>query len=98
MKITTREELVAHIETHKGRNVPLFTGYGGLQMITDDTVKSHQKISIHHTKHSDSDFLFADGDWLHSLMDRHLDGENTYNDNWWFTTREEAEAYAGVSK
>src|SRR5215217_9693335 len=93
MKITTREELLNHIAAHKGRAVPLFSAYGEHGIVGDDTIKPHLKISIRPTTHSVTDFLFICDDWLHSLGDRHLDGVNAYNDNWWFTTREEAEAY-----
>jgi hypothetical protein len=98
MKITTRTQLEAHIEAHKGRNVPLFTAFGEHGFVSDDTLPSHKKIEIKKVHHKDgttsnNEFIHLDGQFHQSLHDRHLEGEQTYNDNWWFTTREEAEVY-----
>lgn len=101
MKITSKEMLIKHIEDHKGKNVPLFAAYNiGLgSFVRDETIKSHHKIEIKHVVHnddsiSDHEFIHLDGQFRHSLHDRHVSGEKqTYNDNWWFTNHEEAENY-----
>lgn len=99
MKITTKQELLDHINAHKGQNVPLFSALGMHKCIVDDTIKSHHKIEVkqHEFKNgnkSEFEFLHINGDSQHSLHDRHLSGiEQNYNDNWWFTTRKEAEDY-----
>lgn len=92
MKITTKEELIAHISAHKGKDVPLFSAIGKLKIVMNDTLKSHHKISIKKPRGS-TEFIYLDDAAIYSLKDRHLLDEQSYNDNWWFTTREEAEAY-----
>lgn len=99
MKITSKEELLAHIEAHKGEDVPLFSAYKGHSFVSNDTIPSHNKITIKKVRYYDGtdsghEFLHENEDARHSLHDRHISGtEQTYNDTWWFTTREEAEAY-----
>jgi len=93
MKIETREQLEAHIKAHKGKDVPLFTAYGEFGFIREDTLKSNRKISIEINPNTGTPFIFLDGHGRHSLRDRHIGNEQSYNDNWWFTTEEEAKSY-----
>lgn len=97
MKITTREQLEAHIKAHKGKDVPLYSSYGDLGFVTNDTIRADREISIRCSQSTGSTFIFIDGVPRYSLKDRHLDGEQTYNNNWWFTKKEAAKEYAGVS-
>lgn len=93
MKIETREQLEAHIEAHKGNDVPLFSAFGKHGFTNDDTIKSHRKISIETNPNTGTPFIFLDGNGRYSLRDRHIGETQSYNDNWWFTTEEEAKAY-----
>lgn len=98
MKITTLEQLECHIADCKGSNVPLFTAYGGHGFTSDDTIFSSQKISIEPSRCTGTLFIHLDGIARSSLRDRHIGYEHDYNDNWWFTTEEEAKSYVGESK
>lgn len=98
MKIETREQLEAHIKAHKGKDVPLFTADGKHRFTANDTIKSHRKITIKINPNTETPFVFLDNVPEYSLRDRHLYGKNDYNDNWWFTTEEEAKAYVEVRK
>lgn len=93
MRIETREQLEAHIEAHKGKDVPLFTAYGEHGFTSDDTLKTHRKITIGNSRETGNPFILLDGESEYSLHDRHIDYDQSYNDNWWFTTEEEAKAY-----
>lgn len=99
MKIETRKQLEAHIAEHAGKDVPLFTAFGEFGFISDDTLKSHHKITIENCVATGSPFIHLDGQHYMSLHDRHIDHVQAYNDNWWFTTEEEAQDYLkGVNK
>lgn len=95
MKLTTRQELEKHIANHKGRDIPLFSAIGKMHggIVQDETIKSHRKPTIEINPTTETPFLFIDGIAFYSLTDRHLNGPQNYNDNWWFTTRAEAEEH-----
>lgn len=102
MKITTREELVNHIAHYKNqhKDIPLFEGFKfkdeRQSFVRDVTIAAPCEVSITSTITSYGEGGPALMVGLHSvgsLNDRHLNGEQDYNDNWWFTTREEAEAH-----
>lgn len=102
MKITTREELVNHIAHYKNQNkdIPLFEGYkfsdATQSFVRDVTIPAICDVSISNTITSygeSSPALMVGLQSLGSLYDRHIEKEQNYNDNWWFTTREEAEEH-----
>lgn len=103
MKITTKAELINHIAKHLSmeKDVPLFCAYslGSKSYVTDTTISKNsiiiigEKITRGMTPYEDfGDFLYVDGKSEGSLRDRNIP-ENTYNEHYWFTTREEAEAH-----
>lgn len=100
MKITTREELIAHIALHKAvvSEIPLFEGndYNGNRWVVDKTIPARAEVIIGFPifGHPDPtiELLYANGKVIGSLRDRNIP-ENTYNNHWWFTTREEAEEH-----
>ena len=100
MKITTKEELVHHIAHYKevDKSIPLFCAYSlqNRSYITDNTIPYGSSVIIGDEITSfGSDlggFLYVNGQSFGSLKDRNIP-ENHYNDHWWFTTKEEAEAH-----
>lgn len=98
MKITTKDQLENHIKNHKGKNVPLFSAYAEHGVISDDTISAKRKISIQKSRFTGTLFIHLDGVPRYSLRDRHIDYEQDYNDNWWFTSEDEAIAYVEAKK
>jgi hypothetical protein len=100
MKITTREELIAHIALHKEVcvDIPLFEGndYNGNTWVRDVSIPARAEVTIGYPIHGAGEnkfeFLFENGNVKGSLIDRNIP-ENSYNNHWWFTTHEEAEEH-----
>lgn len=96
MKIETRQQLEHHIKENEGKDVPLFSAFREFGFVTDDTIKSGSKIEIKKTANDYGPFIYVDGEAFKSLVDRHLDRKQNYNDTWFFTSQEEANQYARV--
>lgn len=98
MKITTREELVEFISNNKGNEyITLYEAYGSIKQVGVINMKSngiHIGKLLHYGVEMEGEFLFHQTDYgydQNSLGDRNIGAH--YNDNWWFTTKEEAEDY-----
>lgn len=98
MKLTSKQELIDYIAQCKQSHQPimLVSAFPRTQQIEVQSFKStdHFIIGSSIYGHGESDeHLYVNDEAVKSLKDRHLVEPQDYNDNWWFTTKEEAEAY-----
>lgn len=101
MKITSKKQLIDFIIDLKSNNeatMTLYTAYSHLKQVHETTYELsgiHIGSPIHSTGLTNSIFLYYKtvyGFNQESLLDRNIP-KNKYNDIWWFTTKESAEAY-----
>ncbi len=99
MRIETKEQLTAHLLSGNDYNSPvyLYEAIGHCKSIYEVKIFHPREAHIGYPLNMPEDaFLYYKNQygWTKcSLGDRHLNGEQDYNDNWWFTTRESAEEY-----